>query len=86
MTAIVGNTAYDWKQFKENSKCGEGYHKSHPTVLVFWKAFHKLPLKEKKKFLFFLRGSDRQHVRGIQEMGILFYCPETFSERDDLNH
>ncbi|XP_003924053.2 putative E3 ubiquitin-protein ligase HERC6 [Saimiri boliviensis] len=82
MTAIIGNTDYDWKQFEQNSKYEYGYQKSHPTIRLFWKAFHKLTLDEKKKFLIFLTGRDRLHVRGIQEIGIVFRCPETFSESD----
>ncbi|XP_021567719.1 probable E3 ubiquitin-protein ligase HERC6 isoform X2 [Carlito syrichta] len=82
MTAIIGNTDYDWKQFEQNSKYDQVYYKTHPTILMFWKAFHKLSLDEKKKFLLFLTGRDRLHVRGIQEMGIVFRCPETLSERD----
>ncbi|XP_027453202.1 probable E3 ubiquitin-protein ligase HERC6 isoform X1 [Zalophus californianus] len=82
MTAVVGSTDYDWKQFEENSQYAPGYHKSHPTILMFWKAFHKLTLEEKRKFLFFLSGSDRLHVRGKQETGIIFRCPQTFSETD----
>ncbi|XP_037686165.1 probable E3 ubiquitin-protein ligase HERC6 isoform X2 [Choloepus didactylus] len=80
--AIVGNTDYDWKLLEKNSKYDQGYHKSHPTILMFWKAFHKLTLDEKKKFLLFLTGSDRMHVTGMQEMGIVFRCPETLSEDD----
>uniref|UniRef100_A0A8C0SP28 HECT domain-containing protein n=1 Tax=Canis lupus familiaris TaxID=9615 RepID=A0A8C0SP28_CANLF len=82
MTALVGNNDYDWKYFEENSQYGPGYHKSHPTILMFWKAFHKLTLEEKKKFLFFLRGNDRLPLSGKQEIGIKFRCPETFSEAD----
>ncbi|XP_006143352.1 probable E3 ubiquitin-protein ligase HERC6 [Tupaia chinensis] len=82
MTAMNGNTDYDWEQFEKNSVYEQEYHRSHPTILMFWKAFHKLKLDEKKKFLLFLTGRDRLHVRGIQEMGIVFRCPEIFSERD----
>ncbi|CAK7316972.1 Probable E3 ubiquitin-protein ligase HERC6 [Vulpes lagopus] len=81
-TALVGNNDYDWKYFEENSQYDQGYHKSHPTILMFWKAFHKLTLEEKKKFLFFLRGNDRLPLSGKQEIGIIFRCPETFSEAD----
>ncbi|XP_059970992.1 probable E3 ubiquitin-protein ligase HERC6 [Mesoplodon densirostris] len=82
MTAIAGNTNYDWKQFEKHSTYGPGYCKSHPTILMFWNAFHKLTLDEKRKFLFFLTGNERLHVKGIRKVGILFHCPETFSERD----
>lgn len=35
----------------KNSQYEEGYHISHPTIQMFWKAFHKFTLDEKKKFL-----------------------------------
>ncbi|XP_057584376.1 probable E3 ubiquitin-protein ligase HERC6 [Hippopotamus amphibius kiboko] len=81
-TAVVGTTDYDWKQFEKNSSYEQGYYESHPTILMFWKAFHKLTLEEKRKFLFFLTGNERLHVKGIQKMGIFFRCPETFTEQD----
>ncbi|XP_048220418.1 probable E3 ubiquitin-protein ligase HERC6 [Perognathus longimembris pacificus] len=82
MTAIIGNTDYDWKQFEMNSVYGQGYDKSHPTIRMFWKAFHKLSLAEKKNFLLFLTGNDRLPVKGLYDSKILFRCPETFSEND----
>uniref|UniRef100_A0A8B9YHT2 HECT-type E3 ubiquitin transferase n=1 Tax=Bos mutus grunniens TaxID=30521 RepID=A0A8B9YHT2_BOSMU len=82
MRAIIGNTDYDWEEFEKNSIYEQGYHESHPTILMFWKAFHNLTLDEKRKFLFFLTGNDRLHVKGIQKPGIRFRCPETCSESD----
>ncbi|XP_013358205.1 PREDICTED: E3 ISG15--protein ligase HERC5-like [Chinchilla lanigera] len=82
MTAVIGSTNYDWEAFEKNSQYEQGYHISHPTILTFWKVFHKLTLDEKKKFLLFLTGRDRLHVGGIQNRGIVFRCPATFSERD----
>ncbi|KAL1767967.1 putative E3 ubiquitin-protein ligase HERC6 isoform X1 [Sigmodon hispidus] len=84
MTAITGYTNFDWKQFENNSQYEGEYHKSHPTILLFWKAFHKLTLDEKKKFLMFLTGSDRLHLKGLQYDGIRFRCPQTFSEKENL--
>lgn len=83
MAAIIGNASCDWKQFENNSKYENGYDKSHPTILLFWRAFHELTLDEKKKFLLFLTGSDRLHVKGLQYEGIVFRCPEAFSENDN---
>ncbi|XP_054543881.1 probable E3 ubiquitin-protein ligase HERC6 [Talpa occidentalis] len=83
MTAMIGNTDFDWEQFEKNSIYGYGYHKSHRTIQMFWKAFHKLTLEEKRKFLFFLTGNDRLHVRGLKQMGIKFRCPDNLSEEDD---
>lgn len=34
-------------------------------------------------FPVFLTGNDRQTVRGLQQVGIVFECPETSSERDN---
>ncbi|XP_003467557.1 probable E3 ubiquitin-protein ligase HERC6 isoform X1 [Cavia porcellus] len=82
MTAVIGSTNYDWEDFEKNSQYEEGYHISHPTIQMFWKAFHKFTLDEKKKFLLFLTGRDRLHIRGIQNRGIIFCCPADFSEKD----
>ncbi|KAF3825016.1 hypothetical protein GH733_005650 [Mirounga leonina] len=48
---IIGNTDYDWETFEKNAHYEEGYDNSHPTIVMFWKALHKLTLEEKKKFL-----------------------------------
>ncbi|XP_040822924.1 probable E3 ubiquitin-protein ligase HERC6 isoform X2 [Ochotona curzoniae] len=84
MMAMTGNPDYDWKQFEENSQYLNGYHKSHHTIQIFWKAFHKLTLDEKKKFLFFVTARDRFHVKGLQKMGIIFCFSGTLSETDNL--
>lgn len=82
LMAMTGSPDYNWKQFEENSVYEQGYHRSHPTILLFWKAFHKLTLDEKKRFLLFLTGRDRLYVRGLQPVGIVFRCPVTFTEED----
>ncbi|KAM6220949.1 putative E3 ubiquitin-protein ligase HERC6 [Rhynchocyon petersi] len=83
-SAITGNTEYDWEEFEKNSVYDQGYSESHPTILMFWKAFHRLTLDEKKKFLIFLTGSDRLHVKGLRKTGIVFRCTETLTEKDCL--
>ncbi|XP_012579744.1 PREDICTED: probable E3 ubiquitin-protein ligase HERC6 isoform X3 [Condylura cristata] len=82
MTTMIGNTDFDWEQFEKNSAYCDGYYKSHPTIQMFWKAFHELTLEEKRKFFFFLTGNDRLHLRGVKEMRITIRCPETLSEED----
>lgn len=37
--------------FLKNSVYEPEYHESHPTIQMFWKAFHKLTLDEKRQFL-----------------------------------
>uniref|UniRef100_F6QU60 HECT and RLD domain containing E3 ubiquitin protein ligase family member 6 n=1 Tax=Monodelphis domestica TaxID=13616 RepID=F6QU60_MONDO len=78
----IGNLDYDWKTFEKNSKYCQGYHRSHSTIVMFWDAFHRLPLEEKKKFLLFLTGSDRFNPEGISNPGIEFAYLETLKEED----
>ncbi|XP_068831531.1 E3 ISG15--protein ligase HERC5 isoform X3 [Capricornis sumatraensis] len=81
---IIGNTDYDWETFEKNAHYEHGYDSSHPTIVMFWKALHKLTLEEKKKFLVFLTGTDRIQVKGVKNMKITFCCPETSNEKDPI--
>ncbi|XP_066241171.1 E3 ISG15--protein ligase HERC5 [Saccopteryx leptura] len=81
---IIGNTDYDWETFEKNARYEQGYFSSHPTIVMFWKALHKLTLEEKKKFLVFLTGTDRIQVKGLMTMKITFRCPENVNERDPI--
>ncbi|XP_044538347.1 probable E3 ubiquitin-protein ligase HERC6 [Gracilinanus agilis] len=78
----IGNPDYDWKSFEENSEYCQEYHRSHPTIVMFWDAFHRLSLEEKKKFLLFLSGNDRFNPEGIYNFGIKFAYLETSKEED----
>ncbi|XP_043294104.1 E3 ISG15--protein ligase HERC5 [Cervus canadensis] len=81
---IIGNTDYDWETFEKNAHYEHGYDSSHPTIVMFWKALHKLTLEEKKKFLVFLTGTDRIQIKGLKNMKITFCCPENLNERDPI--
>uniref|UniRef100_A0A8C0K1F9 HECT and RLD domain containing E3 ubiquitin protein ligase 5 n=1 Tax=Canis lupus dingo TaxID=286419 RepID=A0A8C0K1F9_CANLU len=81
---VIGNTDYDWETFEKNAHYEEGYDNSHPTIVMFWKALHKLTLEEKKKFLVFLTGTDRIQVKGLKNMKITFCCPENVNEKDPI--
>ncbi|XP_023982445.1 E3 ISG15--protein ligase HERC5 isoform X3 [Physeter macrocephalus] len=81
---IIGNTDYDWETFEKNARYEQGYDNSHPTIVMFWKALHKLTLEEKKKFLVFLTGTDRIQVKGLKNMKITFCCPEHLNEKDPI--
>ncbi|CAK6432981.1 unnamed protein product [Pipistrellus nathusii] len=81
---IIGNTDYDWETFEKNARYEQGYDDSHPTIVMFWKALHKLTLEEKKKFLVFLTGTDRMQVKGLKSMKITFCCPENVDEKDPI--
>lgn len=47
------------------------------VLLFLWNILTKI-----YSFLVFLRGNDRLPLRGKQQMGITFRCPETFRETD----
>ncbi|XP_015126576.1 probable E3 ubiquitin-protein ligase HERC4 isoform X2 [Diachasma alloeum] len=70
MAVVVGNENYDWKELEENAAYKEGYSKDDPTIVMFWRIFHELPLEEKKKFLLFLTGSDRIPIQGMKAIKI----------------
>ncbi|XP_069781822.1 probable E3 ubiquitin-protein ligase HERC6 isoform X2 [Narcine bancroftii] len=48
---LVGSDDYDWKILEENTVYKGRYHRSHPTIKMFWDVFHQLSLDEKKQFL-----------------------------------
>ncbi|XP_038648646.1 probable E3 ubiquitin-protein ligase HERC6 isoform X2 [Scyliorhinus canicula] len=71
MDVLIGNDDYDWKILEQNTAYEGKYSRSHPTITMFWKVFHELPLEEKKKFLSFLLGTDRIPVYGMTCVRIL---------------
>ncbi|XP_012252634.2 probable E3 ubiquitin-protein ligase HERC4 isoform X1 [Athalia rosae] len=70
MAVVVGNENYDWEELERNAVYKNGYSKDDPTIEMFWKVFHELPLEEKKKFLLFLTGSDRIPIQGMKAIKI----------------
>ncbi|XP_030046534.1 probable E3 ubiquitin-protein ligase HERC6 isoform X2 [Microcaecilia unicolor] len=65
MEVVTGNTDYDWIKFEKNTIYWGIYGPSHPTIQIFWKVFHELPLPEKKGFLLFLTGLDKVPLLGM---------------------
>ena len=43
----------------------EGYSEGHPSIKIFWEAFHQLTEDEKRTFLIFLTGSSRVPLGGL---------------------
>ncbi|XP_053459750.1 E3 ISG15--protein ligase HERC5 isoform X2 [Nycticebus coucang] len=81
---VVGNTDYDWETFEKKARYEQGYDSSHPTILMFWEAFHKLNLEDKKKFLVFLTGTDRTQIKDLKTMKITFWYIENSNESDPM--
>ncbi|XP_074084239.1 putative E3 ubiquitin-protein ligase HERC6 isoform X2 [Macrotis lagotis] len=77
---MIGNSDYDWKHFVANSEYYQGYFRLHPTIVMFWEAFHKLSQEEKKAFLLFLTGSDRFQAQCKKNVGIRFSYLEYLKE------
>ncbi|XP_067901931.1 probable E3 ubiquitin-protein ligase HERC6 isoform X2 [Heterodontus francisci] len=63
---LIGNEDYDWNILEKNTTYERNYNRSHPTIEMFWKVFHELPLGQKKKFLSFLTGTHRIPVIGME--------------------
>ncbi|KAI8120902.1 putative E3 ubiquitin-protein ligase HERC4 [Lucilia cuprina] len=70
MAMVVGNEEYDWKALELNCEYKNGYTSSDDTIKWFWEVFQDLPLKEKKKFLLYLTGSDRIPIQGMKAIKI----------------
>ncbi|XP_075057981.1 putative E3 ubiquitin-protein ligase HERC6 isoform X2 [Mixophyes fleayi] len=67
MYLVAGHPNYNWTVFEQNTNYIGKYSRNHPTITMFWKVFHKLPLDKKKGFLYFLTGNDKIPVFGIEK-------------------
>ncbi|KAM8924385.1 putative E3 ubiquitin-protein ligase HERC4 isoform 3-T3 [Pelodytes ibericus] len=68
---VIGNTNYDWKELEKNTEYKGEYWADHPTIRIFWKVFHELPLEKKKQFLLFVTGSDRIPILGMKSLKLI---------------
>ncbi|KAK7901813.1 hypothetical protein WMY93_018582 [Mugilogobius chulae] len=68
---VIGNTNYDWTELEKSTEYKGEYWAEHPTIRLFWEAFHELPLEKKKQFLLFLTGSDRIPILGMKSLKLV---------------
>ncbi|XP_040822998.1 probable E3 ubiquitin-protein ligase HERC3 isoform X2 [Ochotona curzoniae] len=68
---MVGNSNYNWEELEATAIYKGEFSAAHPTVKLFWEAFHEFPLEKKKKFLLFLTGSDRIPIYGMASLQII---------------
>ncbi|XP_042325645.1 E3 ISG15--protein ligase HERC5-like, partial [Sceloporus undulatus] len=80
MEAVCGNANYDWDLYEKNAIYWGIYSPAHPTIKMFWKVFHELPLAEKKGFLLFVVGTDRVPVMGMDFLKITIHSHHSLSE------
>ncbi|KAG8454246.1 hypothetical protein GDO86_000766 [Hymenochirus boettgeri] len=64
MTLVAGDSNYDWNKFQQLTIYLEKYSQDHPTIKMFWKVFHALPLDQKKGFLIFVTGNNKVPIFG----------------------
>ena len=65
---VCGNPEYDFTELDHETSYGNGYHREHPTILIFWETLHSFSHELKRKFLSFLSGSDRVPVSGLASL------------------
>nr|XP_033815149.1 probable E3 ubiquitin-protein ligase HERC6 isoform X2 [Geotrypetes seraphini] len=82
MEVVTGNADYDWIKFEKNTVYWGIFEPSHPTIQMFWKVFHELPLPEKMGFLLFLTGIDKVPLLGMDVLKMRITSHATLS----VNH
>ncbi|XP_062902909.1 probable E3 ubiquitin-protein ligase HERC4 [Mobula hypostoma] len=68
---LIGSIEYDWQILEENTSYKGTYHRTHPTIKIFWEVFHQMVLDEKKLFLSFVTGSPQIPVMGLKCIEII---------------
>lgn len=71
MAVIIGNQDYDWLELEKNAIYKHGYTHNDPTIKLFWEVFYEFDAEHKKKFLFFLTGTDRVPVIGMKAIKVI---------------
>jgi hypothetical protein len=68
---VVGVQTLDFKALEESTRYDDGFDENSPTIKTFWKVLHNLDDEAKRKFLFFVTGSDRVPVRGLSDIRLV---------------
>ncbi|TKS72961.1 putative E3 ubiquitin-protein ligase HERC4 [Collichthys lucidus] len=63
---LVGKDYNDWAKLKQNTSYEGDFHAGHPTIQMFWEVFDELNEAQKKAFLWFVTGFERQPILGMQ--------------------
>ncbi|KAM3610146.1 uncharacterized protein V6R79_026111 [Siganus canaliculatus] len=63
---LVGKDFHDWEKLKENTRYTGEFHADHPTIQMFWEVFDELSEDEKKAFLWFVTGFEREPILGLK--------------------
>ncbi|KAE8295842.1 E3 ISG15--protein ligase HERC5 [Larimichthys crocea] len=63
---LVGKDYNDWAKLKQNTSYEGDFHAGHPTIQMFWEVFDELNETQKKAFLWFVTGFEREPILGMQ--------------------
>ncbi|KAE8295841.1 putative E3 ubiquitin-protein ligase HERC4 [Larimichthys crocea] len=63
---LVGKDYNDWAKLKQNTSYEGDFHAGHPTIQMFWEVFDELNEAQKKAFLWFVTGFEREPILGMQ--------------------
>lgn len=79
---ICGSTLIDLEGFQEAAVYQDGYTKESQTIQELWEVVHALSQEDKKRFLFFITGSDRVPIKGLRS--VQFYIGRGGSDTDRI--
>lgn len=65
---VCGNPVLDFYDLERACIYEDGYTKDSRTCQMLWRVLHSLSEDQKKKFLFFVTGSDRAPINGLGSM------------------
>mmetsp|Transcript_26126 Transcript_26126/g.46463 ORF Transcript_26126/g.46463 Transcript_26126/m.46463 type:complete len:678 (-) Transcript_26126:5686-7719(-) len=64
---VCGNPKLDFYEMQRATRY-DGYTEDTPIIQEFWRVLHSLSEEQKKKFLFFVTGSDRAPINGLSSL------------------
>lgn len=67
---VSGQEVIDWSELEAGTEYKLPFTKEHPTIRLFWKVFLSLTNEQKKKFLFFITGSERIPILGMKALKV----------------
>lgn len=65
---LVGKDFRDWAKLKQSTSYEGEYHVGHPTIQMFWEVFDELTEDQKKAFLWFVTGFEREPILGLEKI------------------
>ena len=78
---VCGNPVLDFTELERVCVYEDGYLKDSRVCRMLWKVLHSLAEEQKKRFLFFVTGSDRAPINGLGSMRFVISRNGPDSER-----